>query len=131
MRNRLGLAVLAGVLAAVCLATPARALEIGRRAPTAGRHLHVHPGLHRHLNQGDQRLRGQPGQVRSRGRPGGGRQRRSHRLARGIHQGQRHQASLALGFRRQALPVWVRIQANPLDLLDPEEVLKALKAAGV
>jgi len=25
----------------------------------------------------------------------------------------------------------VRIQANPLDLLDPEEVLKALKAAGV
>ena len=64
-------------------------------------------------------------------------------------------------FRRQALPVWdamvtddkspiyryakrayfildkngvvrfARVQVNPLDLLDPEEVLKALKAAGV
>ena len=33
MRNRLGLAVLAGVLAAVCLATPAQALEVGKKAP--------------------------------------------------------------------------------------------------
>jgi peroxiredoxin Q/BCP len=33
MRHRLGLSVLAGVLAAACLAAPANALEVGQKAP--------------------------------------------------------------------------------------------------
>ena len=31
---------------------------------------------------------------------------------------------------RQGIVRWVKIQANPLDLLKPEEVLKALKQSG-
>ena len=31
---------------------------------------------------------------------------------------------------RQGIVRWVKIQANPLDLLKPEEVLKALKEVG-
>ena len=31
---------------------------------------------------------------------------------------------------RQGIVRWVKVQANPLDLLKPEEVLKALKGSG-
>jgi peroxiredoxin len=31
---------------------------------------------------------------------------------------------------RQGIVRWVKVQANPLDLLKPEEVLKALKESG-
>lgn len=32
---------------------------------------------------------------------------------------------------RNGVVKWAKVQANPLDLLDPQEVLAALKAAGV